>query len=352
MTTETDVYDLYDGTEAEIASSEGQKKEEPAAVETTPANGGEGSQQQQRQEPTNQFPNLKEIFGEEFDDLEKVKSAWKEKQTNAEELTGLRRAKEELEAKLSDTSSVFADEDVLAFNNYVRSTGQKDFEIFNRIRNHDLTKDPIDTLVLKEVMDNPALKGKEELVKKRIMKQYEVDPEVFSADEIELGGLNVQKAAEAAATAIKSVQEKLAEKPQPIKKIDPEVNLGEWSKAIGEELDSLTSFEIPVKRGDKVEKLLDYAITPELKTKYKEHLAQVFAGAGAVTPEVRNKVIEVTKARFLSDNLPEIIHAVERKVHDELTEKYDKEYNGFKLKGQPGQERQAATDNEDYSFLD
>ena len=340
-----------DNIEAILRAAEGtpQPGEIPGG-ESGNNNNGEQQQQHQEQKPENLTPQPKEIFGEGVEDWERAKAVWAETNTRASEVEDLRRVKTELEAKLADSSTDFADDDVMSYNNFVKSTGQKDYDLFQRLLKHDTSTNPLDTLVLKEVMDNPELKGHEELIKKRLMKTFEVDPDAFSEDEVKLGQINIQQAAKAAGQKIESIKAELAKKPAPTQKPNPEQFVKEWTSAITEELQDLNSIDIPVRRGDKLEKLTDFALTPELKAKYQEHLAGVFAQAGSVTPEVRQRVKQVFNAKFISDNLPDIIHAVEQKITTGLEEKYDREYNGVKFDKQPGGE--APSENgENYSNL-
>lgn len=291
----------------------------------------------EHQEPqSTNAPNPKEIFGEGFDDWDKVKTAWQDNQTKLGELDGLRQSKKQLDEMLANPQAQYADEEVAEFNNFVKHTKTKNYDLFSKVKSHNPESDPLGTLVLKEVLDNPALLGKEDLIKKRLMKTFEVDPDVNTSDEIELGTLNVQAEARKAADAINTIKAELGKFPQQPQKTNPEDAKKAWQPIIDEELSGLNVLGIPIKRGDKVEKLIDYALTPELKKEYSNQLSDIFASAGPVSPEVRAKVKEVFAQRFMVNHMPDIIHAVETNLRTNLEQEYDKLYNGVKVNKEPG----------------
>ena len=311
----------------------------------------EPKQEAQLKEPqSNNAPNPKEIFGEDIDDWDKGKAAWQENQSKLSELDGLRQSKKQLEEMLANPQGLYADEEVAEFNNFVKHTKTKNYDLFSKVKSHNPESDPIGTLVLKEVLDNPALLGKEDLIKKRLMKSFEVDPDVNTADEIELGTLNVQAEARKAAEAINTIKAELGKFPQQPQKTNAEDAKKLWQPIIEEELSALNVLGIPIKRGDKVEKLIDYALTPELKKEYSNQLSDIFASAGPVSPEVRAKVKEVFAQRFMVNHMPDIIHAVETNLRTTLEQEYDKTYNGVKFNKEPGSSTTTSGD-ENYEKL-
>lgn len=302
--------------------------------------------------PIPQNINLKETFGEGFEDLDKVKQTWQDLHKQNEELVGLRQTKTDLETQLANPQGLFADPEIMNFNNFFKATKLKDFGLYEKVKTHDPTADPLDTLVLNEILNNPELRGKEEIIKRRLMKTHGVDPSVNSAEEVEMGNIGVQQEAKKAIERINEIKQKLAEVPQLQQKTTPEDARKVWSPIINEELSTLNSIEIPIKRGDKVEKLMDYALTPELKSKFSNQLTEVFSNLGGeAKPEFRSKVKEAFTQRFLIDHLPDIIHAVETNQRSALEQEYDKKYNGVKFEKPPGGGGKPNVDDNDYSKL-
>jgi hypothetical protein len=98
-----------------------------------------------------------------------------------------------LSSKLSaKPKTSFANDDVALFNEFVRNTGIKSFDIFSRLNGADMANiDDMDAIVLSRLVLNPELAKKEPQLRKHIEKTYNVDPESVEEDELEINKIGL-----------------------------------------------------------------------------------------------------------------------------------------------------------------
>jgi hypothetical protein len=133
---------------------------------------------------------LKEIFSDQFTTVEDLKKAdipnkLKELETLRQQNQTLLSEKEELTGKLNvKPKSNFVNDDIALYNEFVRHTGIKSFDVFNKIQSADVANiNYMDALVLQRMIENPDLAGQETRVRKYLEKKYNVDPEIITDPE-------------------------------------------------------------------------------------------------------------------------------------------------------------------------
>lgn len=141
---------------------------------------------------------LKEIFGDQFtsvDDLKNknIPNVLKEYDQLRQQNQALLTEKETLTSQLSKKpKSNFANDDVALFNEFVKTTGVKSFDVFNRLNRTDVANmDYMDAIILTRLLENPDLTAKEIQLRKHVEKTYNVDPEQVSEEELEINKIGL-----------------------------------------------------------------------------------------------------------------------------------------------------------------
>lgn len=142
--------------------------------------------------------DLKEILGEEWADVEKAKT--------------LPAKLKELEERANKPGvPTYADEDTAMYDQFVRSTKIKDFNLFNKIKGFDQSQtDALETLVMKKVIDNPKLMGFESKIREDLTKQYGVDERLEDEDTLRYNRIKLEEDATLAKQSISSLKESIS----------------------------------------------------------------------------------------------------------------------------------------------
>lgn len=151
---------------------------------------------------------LKEIFGDQFtsvDDLKNknIPNVLKEYDQLRQQVEALSAEKEELTGKLNlKPKTAFANDDLALFNEFVKTTGIKSYDVFNRLNGVDpANMQYMDAIILSRLLENPELAAKETQLRKHVEKTYNVDPEQVSEDDLEVNQIGLaQEGAKARAT--------------------------------------------------------------------------------------------------------------------------------------------------------
>jgi hypothetical protein len=142
--------------------------------------------------------NLKDILGEEWGDVEKAKTL----------PTKLRELEEQAKKVVLPS---YADEDTAMYDQFVRSTKIKDFGLFNKIKSFDnADTDPLETLVMKKIIDNPKLMGFEDKIREDLTKYYKVDPRLEDEDTLRYNKIKLDEDAAIAKESISSLKENIS----------------------------------------------------------------------------------------------------------------------------------------------
>lgn len=307
-------------TAEERARQEGlldeQKTPEQLAAEAAAAGGGAGAGggdggAGDKGQPTfkdeDVLSYLKTTAGVEFSSIDDVKGL-KDRLTEHQELVSLRKS---MEDERNNFQKPFANETVENFNNFVKSTGINNYNLFMRIANVDPEKlSGIDILAIKNVIDMPDLSDDYDLVRRRIEKDYPLlsDPEANTEDEeYKLEALKLKMNAKEGMDKILSVKEKIAqrepgftpEKEQELKKT--------WEPVLPKLMEALSKHEFTLAGDEK----FTYALSEEQSKQYQAQLEEyVMSRRLPATKETLQSAAAYMIARMRSENMDSIIKGV------------------------------------------
>ena len=190
---------------------------------------------------------LNEIFGDQYKTVEDVKKA--NIPASLQELVTLRQKNQELDALVkAKPKHQFANDDIAKMNEFVRETGIKDVNVFNKLNSVDLSNmSDIDVLSLNHVIENPRLAGESpNEIRGYFERKYSLDPAKIDPKQVEAGELtpeefeknkkeykynqmDLQSEAEKVKTKLSGLKEKIkmpeppADEPESNKKWTPEI---------------------------------------------------------------------------------------------------------------------------------
>jgi hypothetical protein len=289
--------------------------------------------------PADTFP-LNEIFGDRFASVDELRGADIPKQL--EELETLRQENQTLKGQVENPTIGFANDNVALFNEFVKETGINDFRVFGQIANADLEKiDHMEALVLAEVMRNPRLSGREDLLRKSLQEKYQVDPQLvedgtITSDKLEMNKITLETEASGAVKSLKEIKEKvkLPEKretttPPGGKKLSPEQEavLTDGWKDIGGKI-SAEWKAIPLTPEGAKNPILNYALADaDKKTIVDDAVAFVVENQMELNEANVKKAFGMMRDNFILSNMPKIIHSVAEKVRGMTKEQLDAIYD-------------------------
>jgi hypothetical protein len=291
---------------------------------------------------------LKEIFGDQFSSVEELKKInipdrLKEADQLRQQVDALTAEKNDLSGKLATKpKSNFANDDVALFNEFVRTTGIKSFDVFNRLHGSDVANmDYMNAIILARQLENPELISKEPQLRKHIEKTYNVDPSQVDEEDLEVNKIGLaQEGAKAKAKLLELKGKLTIPEPEPDQPTIPQwtpeqeakVKAG-WNaanKAMTEQLskipiympnqkDPFINFVIPKEKQDLIEKnALEFAV--------KNHMD--------LNEQTITAVAKYMYSELILGNLDQIAHSIFEKARS-MTEKERLEYyhNPSKLGG-------------------
>jgi len=333
--------DMYDGlgfksnttTDDSGAGNEGQAaSQNSGASATTPA-----------------LPSTKDVFGAEFeyDDWEKVKvevpQAFKQAKEYQEKLN-------EIEQLKALNSNPFANEEVAKWNSFIKKTGITDISTFNTVKSLDLaSSDPIEIMVLDEVIANPKLLGSEEAIREDLRRRHGLDPSEVSQDIIKLNTERLSKVVEPIREKLKGLQNFEQYSPVTPEAVEAARNqrFEEYKPKIVNAVSGLQSIPLIATAGDgKETPLLDFAVSADDVASASERMAKLFASQGL---EVNEKTLPNIQAAIRNDvilsNVNKMVHAAWVKGRQDVAREYDIQLdNPSALKGgQSGEAPKGAT---------
>jgi hypothetical protein len=285
---------------------------------------------------------LKEIFGDQFtsvDDLKKknIPEVLKEIATLRQQNQTLSAEKEELSGKLNiKPKNNFANDDVALFNEFVKTTGNRSFDVFQRLNGKDVANmDDMDAIVLTRMLDNPGLSAKEPQLRKHVEKTYNVDPEQVSEEELEINKIGLAEDGYKAKLKLQELKGKL-KIPEPDQSAPPTTPVWTpeqenqakaiWTaanKAMGEKLS-----KIPIFMPNNKEPFINFAI-PEETQKAIETNALDFAVSNHMEANEENltSVAKFMYSELIMRNLDHIAHSIFEKARSMTQEESLKFYH-------------------------
>jgi hypothetical protein len=289
---------------------------------------------------------LKEIFGDQFtsvDDLKKtnIPEKLKEAEQLRQRLEQLSTENKDLSSKLSvKPKSNFADDDVALYNEFVRETKIKSYDIFNKLNGSDLVNmDPKEAIILARLLEEPELIKMEPQLRKRVETTYNVDPEKIDEDEVEINKFKLAEDGIKAKRKLQEFKSKLkipepeAEKPT-IPQWTPEQEkeiTTQWSaanKAMGEKLSKIPIY-LPVPKDSKEPAVpfINFAIPEEMqKAIMKEATSLAINDRLGIDENTLTKVAKYMYSELILRNLDGIAHSIFEKARSlsdkEVRERY------------------------------
>lgn len=310
---------------------------------------------------TNQLPNTREFFNDpefEFEKWEDLKAALPTRFKSAKETETYKKAAEEANLRLEELRQVnqnpFVNEDVAALNEFVKKTNINNFQVYQRVKDMDLTNaDPVEIMVQEMVVSNPALIGKEEALRNEISKKfglvYESDEpteeektsvsirrEMLKGQEAKAAGERLAKLKESAkytpvdAEAVKT--QMLEQRTARVNELKPLIEKGL------SEIDKMQFFK-PVKEGETPELLFEHTVDKTKISQYTSEMLDHYVNAGVKLSDKLSAADVIKSARQAAENRytlehnKQIIADIYEAIDSKKTLEYDEKYsnvNGFK----------------------
>lgn len=248
------------------------------------------------------------------------------------ELSDVKNLREKLAQAEKTPKSSFANEKVAQYNQFVAKTGIEDMSVFSKINAINDEADALTVLTTQYIIDHPNLVGKEELVSKKIAKDFQVDSTLFTAEEIEMNTLTLEEKAAEARIKIKGLQESLkvapsvADTPEDYTLREPE-----WKAAISKDIAPMVKLPVPIYNVDKKEPehFLDVEIPKEFQDAFAESASKLYSTLGKVGDEkVKQRMHQDMVKEYLFSNFDKITLAISNKVAADTEKRIDAEYNG------------------------
>lgn len=279
--------------------------------------------------PADFTPNF---FGEEFTNWDSVKTEIPQRLARMTEL------QKEIEALKGRPDYEFASPEIAEFNAFAKNTGNSDYGFFSKVKTIEGSEAPVDLLVLKQIAENPAYKGKEELLKQKIMRDYQVDPDQFSAEDIELNNIKLLEDAKKAGDWLSELKGKMQViAPDPEAQKAKQLERSEaWKSKIQDMLTRIDKIPVPIPDGDKFKSLADFVLKEEVRNKYSEPLLKVANGLD-VNDDNYQRLERTYRNEVIVENLPYILdHAI--KIREaEINQEWEARTGGSLDRGkQPG----------------
>lgn len=285
-------------------------------------------------------PNFAEYFGEGYDQ-DRIKA-------ELNEFKELKAKYDELAAK---PTLDFADESVAEFNAYIKATGNKDYSAFLQLKNAGDNLDPIEALVLKATIENPDYRGKEEMLRSKLIKEFGLDPNIFDSDEIEFNKIALKGKTKEVFDWLQDNKNKMG-----LTKVDPEMakqakalTESKWLEVANEKIGGKSKLTIPTYQDGKIVPFTEFEIKPELAAQYKTAFAKMMSENNYdVNPKSVELMEQEFSNRFIVNNLPQIMADALQKHEAKLKETWEDQYGGpmDKLKS-PGSASNRAKDELD-----
>lgn len=285
---------------------------------------------------------LKEIFGDQFTTVEDLKKSnipvrLKEIDALRQQNEALLAEKEELTGKLgAKPKHNFANDDIALYNEFVKTTGIKNFDVFNKINVAEVANmDYMNALVLQRMIENPELANQEVRVRKYLEKKYNVDPEqITDTEELEENKIGLAEDGARAKTKLLDLKGKLklpepdssdsgaSPKWTPEKETQVKTGWGTVSQTMGTQL---ANIGIPMK-GMK-EPIVNFAIPEEAqRTMITDAVNYAVSNRMEINKDNMTAVAKFMYSEYILQNLDQISHSIFEKARsmtqDELLEKY------------------------------
>jgi hypothetical protein len=296
---------------------------------------------------------LNEMFGDQFKTVEDVKKA--NIPESLKELVTLRQKNQELDALVkAKPKHQFANDDIAKMNEFVRETGIKDVNVFNKLNSSDLSNmSDIDVLSLNHVIDNPRLAGESpQEIRGYFERKYKVDPAMIDPKRVEAGDLtqeefetnkreyrynqmDLQTEAEKVKTKLLGLKEKIkmpeppADEPGSVKKWTPEVETLQktaWAK-VNEKMGETFS-TIPIVLEEGKDPIVNFVLPEDAKKSILDDALDFVVNNQMEVNEANIKsVANAMYSDILFSNRHKIYHSIFERARSMTEEEYLKVYH-------------------------
>jgi hypothetical protein len=296
---------------------------------------------------------LNEMFGDQFKTVEDVKKA--NIPESLKELVTLRQKNQELDALVkARPKHQFANDDIAKMNEFVRETGIKDVNVFNKLNSSDLSNmSDIDVLSLNHVIDNPRLAGESpQEIRGYFERKYKVDPAMIDPKRVEAGDLtqeefetnkreyrynqmDLQTEAEKVKTKLLGLKEKIkmpeppADEPGSVKKWTPEVETLQktaWAK-VNEKMGETFS-TIPIVLEEGKDPIVNFVLPEDAKKSILDDALDFVVNNQMEVNEANIKsVANAMYSDILFSNRHKIYHSIFERARSMTEEEYLKVYH-------------------------
>lgn len=297
---------------ADVVKGLGGSQEPPVFEESTGGEGAAGAPPASAEGSKEIAPM--DVFGEEFKD-----KGWDDVKTDYSERVKRERELSEQLAEASNREPEFADPEVAEYNAWIKNGGNKDYNLFQRIKTVGQETTDIDALVLQKIVENPMYIGHEAKIKSEILKSTPIDKEQDSDLSDEDIAFNRAKIAEQATKAreyLKLQQDKLKLPSAVAKTNKAEVvaqRTQDWTAKVDPMLSEIKTIPLQrmVKDGEKekLEKVADYQLPDHVLQSYKKQVLDYFPNHIDATPEAITAAKSNALRVAVFENLPYIISA-------------------------------------------
>ena len=276
---------------------------------------------------------VNEIFGGKFKTLDEVRAAKITDQLK--EIDNLREKTSSLEQQVKGRPLGYADEDMVLFNEFVKKTGIKNQAVFNKLMKIDIDKldNPMDMMILKEIVEKPKMIGNEEFLRKKLTDKYGVNEDEIDADELKINKIQLEADAENAAKYLRELKSgiklpEVAPPPAGEKSLTAEqqqkIETG-WKATMDKINEEWKTIPIPLK-GNK-NAIINYDIPQSVKQSLtKDAYDYCVENHMELNENNLKTVFGMMQKDLLVSQMSEIVSAVADKIRGMTKEEYDKVY--------------------------
>jgi len=242
--------------------------------------------------------------------------------------------RQEVEQLRNQPKTVFANETIAGYNEFLKQHPKVENYGFYQKLVALTPDDPAEALTAKYILQNPQYIGQEEKVKNHIMKEYKIDASLYTPEEVEFNLVRAKSEAENFVSQdLKNLREKI-QAPPTLKPEEITARETEWQTALTKELPTVIPIPMLNSKDNKVEKLLDFEISNELRSEFVNLASKARAQLATVSdPAARKEIIRDYQQTMLFANMPKIVHAIKEKIEADTRAAVEAEYdNAGKLR--------------------
>lgn len=272
---------------------------------------------------------INEILGTNYSNLQEAIDA----KSRLNEYTSLKEVKDKYDELSKTPIAKFANKNIEELNAFAEATNIDDPQVYKAIKSFSSkeTKDPIEAMVLAEVIKDPSLIGKESLLRKQIQRQFNtfIDPDLEgeeleqAKEEAELTQFNLDRKGKQAEQEISSILEKVStnSKKETITDIQAQKHelKAQWESVIVKDVDKIfKTIPVTVPKGkdangnEVFEQIESIELSQADSLRYANEAVKELVDSGK---ELSNENLIAVVAKKHREILAENYHVVTAKIH-------------------------------------